>query len=501
VREITKRADDFARWYTDVVIKTELVDYGPVKGTMIIRPYGYEIWEIIRAELDRRIKAKGHKNAYFPLFIPKSFIDKEAKHIEGFAPELALVTHVGDEKLAEPLAVRPTSETVICFAFAKWLNSYKDLPILINQWANVVRMEKTTRPFLRTTEFLWQEGHTLHESQTEAEKHTLDMLEVYVDFFKEILAIDALYGQKTESEKFAGAHTSYTIETITQDGKALQSGTSHYLAQNFSVPFDIKYLSRANKHEYPHQTSWGVSTRMMGALIMAHSDDNGLVLPPNVAPLQVRVIPVASHKEGVKEKCAELVETLVKKGIRADADFSDNTPGFKFAQAEMLGIPIRIELGPKDIENGQFVLVKRIGGVCEKSIQQGDKGNKGKTEKDDKPKKEKKIIPLSKAATQVSKALKEVQNFLYTQNKNLLSKKTIEVDTLEKLGGAVESGQFAKTNWCGLNACEEVVKQKYAASARAIPLDIALDKKFKPKKACAICGKPAVTVVIFAKAY
>ncbi|MEG2540975.1 MAG: proline--tRNA ligase, partial [Clostridia bacterium] len=320
VQDIADMKVDFPQWYTDVILKTQLVDYGPVKGTMVIRPYGYEIWEHIQDELNVRFKATGHKNAYFPLLIPLSFLTKEAEHVEGFAPEAALVTHVGDVELEEKLVVRPTSETIICSMYAKWVQSYRDLPVLINQWANVVRWEKTTRPFLRTSEFLWQEGHTLHITEEEAREETLKMLEVYREFMQNVLAIDVLVGRKTEKEKFAGAVDTFSMEAIMLDGKSLQSGTSHYLGQNFASAFDIKFLDRDGVLKAPFQTSWGVSTRLIGALIMAHGDQRGLKLPPRVAPVQVVVIPVASHKEGVTEKAKEVVETLKAANVRVELD-------------------------------------------------------------------------------------------------------------------------------------------------------------------------------------
>ena len=360
VKEIADMTADFPQWYTDVVIKTELVDYGPVKGTMVIRPYGYEIWEHIQEELDRRIKATGHKNAYFPLFIPLSYLMKEAEHVEGFAPEAALVTHVGNTELEEKLVVRPTSETIICDMYSKWVQSYRDLPMLINQWANVVRWEKTTRPFLRTSEFLWQEGHTLHATEEEAREETLRMLEVYREFMQNVLAIDVLTGVKTDKEKFAGAVDTYTMEAIMLDGKSLQAGTSHYLGKNFASAFEIKYLDRDGKLKNPYQTSWGVSTRLIGALIMAHGDQRGLKLPPRVAPVQAVVIPVAQHKEGVLEKAREIAAQLVKAGVRAETDERDQSVGWKFNEWEMKGAPLRIEIGPRDIENGVAVYLSLI---------------------------------------------------------------------------------------------------------------------------------------------
>ena len=359
VQEIADINENFPQWYTDVVLKTELVDYGPVKGSMVIRPYGYAIWENIQKELDKRFKETGHKNAYFPMLIPYSFLTREKEHIEGFAPEVALVTHYGEEELPEKLVVRPTSETIICEMYKKWVKSYRDLPVLINQWANVFRCEKTTRPFLRTSEFLWQEGHTLHRTHEEAEEETFKMLNVYAEFMENVLATPVLTGKKTEKEKFAGANATYGMEAMMLDGKSLQAGTSHDLGCNFAKGFEIKYLDKDGELKFPYQTSWGVSTRLIGALIMAHGDQRGLALPPRVAPIQVIVIPVASHKEGVIEKAEELYKELMAAGIRAEKDFTDNTPGWKFNEWEMKGVPLRIEQGPRDIENGVVQIVRR----------------------------------------------------------------------------------------------------------------------------------------------
>ncbi len=359
VQEIADIDADFAGWYTDVVIKTEMVDYGPVKGTMVIRPYGYAVWENIQRQLDDRIKATGHKNTYFPMFIPYSFLSKEAEHVEGFAPEVAIVTHFGKEELSEKLVVRPTSETIICHMFAKWVQSYRDLPVLVNQWANVVRCEKTTRPFLRTSEFLWQEGHTLHATEEEAMEETLKMLGVYEEFMKNVLAIPVITGRKSENEKFAGAGATYTMEAMMLDGKSLQAGTSHYLSQNFSKAFDIKFLDRDGTLKHPYQTSWGVSTRLMGALIMAHGDRRGLALPPRVAPIQVIIVPVAAHKEGVLDKAYEIRDELLNSGVRVEIDTRDQSVGWKFNEWEMKGVPLRIEIGPRDIENGVVMTSRR----------------------------------------------------------------------------------------------------------------------------------------------
>ncbi|MEG2014153.1 MAG: proline--tRNA ligase, partial [Clostridia bacterium] len=365
VKEIADMTVDFPQWYTDVVLKTELTDYGPVKGTMVIRPYGYAIWENIQADLNKRFKETGHKNAYFPMLIPQSLLQKEAEHVEGFAPEVAVVTHAGGEKLAEPLIIRPTSETIICSMFSKWIGSYRDLPLKINQWANVVRWEKTTRPFLRTSEFLWQEGHTLHATREEAIDETMTMLRLYKAFAEEFLAMPVIIGKKSEKERFAGAESTYGMEAMMLDGKSLQAGTSHHFGQNFTKAYDIQYLDKDGARKYAWETSWGVSTRLIGALIMAHGDQRGLVLPPKVAPIQVIVIPIAVHKEGVIDKCNEVIAQLDKAGIRVEGDFTDNSAGWKFNQWEMKGVPIRMEIGPRDIENGVVTVSRRD--TCEKS--------------------------------------------------------------------------------------------------------------------------------------
>lgn len=366
VKEIADINADFPQWYTDVVIKTGLADYGPTKGSMVIRPYGYAIWENIQRELDARFKATGHKNAYFPLLIPMSLLQKEAEHVEGFAPEVATVTRAGSNELAEPLVVRPTSETIICDMYSRWIQSYRDLPLKINQWANVVRWEKTTRPFLRTSEFLWQEGHTVHATREEAEKETLDILYLYADFARDCLAMPVLIGQKTEKEKFAGAEETYGMEAMMQDGKSLQAGTTHHFGDKFARAYDIQFLDRDGTHKYAWQTSWGVSTRLIGALIMAHGDARGLILPPAVAPVQAIVLPIAIHKAGVEEAARSVIDRLVAAGVRCEGDFSDQTPGWKFNEWEMKGVPLRLEIGPRDIENGVVTVVRRDNG--EKSV-------------------------------------------------------------------------------------------------------------------------------------
>ena len=470
VTQIADIEKNFSQWYTDVVLKTELVDYGPVKGTMVIRPYGYAIWENIQKDLDARFKKTGAKNAYFPLLIPMSFFTKEAEHVEGFAPEVAVVTHAGGAKLEEPLAVRPTSETVIGTMYAKWIKSYRDLPVIMNQWCNVMRWEKTTRPFLRTSEFLWQEGHTVHATEEEAIEETMKMLEVYKTFAEETLAIPVITGQKTEKEKFAGADATYAIEAMMLDGKSLQSGTSHYLGQNFSKAFDIKFLDKDGKLKNGYTTSWGVSTRLIGALIMAHGDQRGLVLPPKVAPIQVIIVPIASHKGGVIEKAQEIESLLVSKGIRAEVDTRDMSPGWKFNEWEMKGVPVRVEIGPRDIENNQAVVVRR-------------------------DTLEKEIISLDNFADKVSEILDIEQKAMLEKSRKRRDAKIIEADTMEGIIKGVDGQNFVKAGWCGCRECEEKLKEESGITARVM-----CDEEGVPEK-CAICGKPAKHKVVFARAY
>ena len=471
VKEITDMNEDFPQWYTDVILKSELVDYGPVKGTMVIRPYGYEIWEIIQRELDNRIKATGHKNAYFPLFIPESFLMKEAEHVEGFAPEACLVTHVGKEKLTENLVVRPTSETIICDMYSKWINSWRDLPVLINQWANVVRWEKTTRPFLRTSEFLWQEGHTVHRTAEEAEEETLKMLGVYEEFMHTVLAIPVLTGRKTDKEKFAGADATYSMEAMMHDGKSLQAGTSHNLGQNFAKAFDIKFLDKDNTHKYPYQTSWGTTTRLIGALIMVHGDQRGLKLPPMVAPVQTVIIPIATFKEGVLDKAQGIYEELKNAGIRTELDNRDNSPGWKFNEWEMKGAPLRLEIGPKDIEAG----------VCQ--IARRDTS-------------EKLTVKLEDVVVTVKKLLKEIQENMFNQAKEFLYSHITVVNNMEELLAAVNNKHFAKAMWCGDRACEEKIKEFAQATSRVMPFD-----QTEVGERCVCCNKKAKKVIYFARAY
>ncbi len=469
VKDIADIETDFPQWYTDVVLKTKLVDYGPVKGTMVIRPYGYAIWENIQRELDKRFRATGHQNAYFPMLIPESYLKKEAEHVEGFAPEVAVVTHAGGEKLAEPLVIRPTSETIIGEMYSKWLQSYRDLPILVNQWANVVRWEKTTRPFLRTSEFLWQEGHTVHATEEEAMEETMKMLGVYKEFAETCLAIPVFTGRKTEKEKFAGAVATFGMEAMMHDGKSLQAGTSHYLGQNFAKAFDIQFLDKDGTHKYGYTTSWGVSTRLIGALIMAHGDQRGLVLPPVVAPVQAILIPIAAKKEGVLEAVAALRERLAAADIRVDSDVSDNSPGWKFNEWEMKGVPLRIELGPRDIEAGKMVLVRR--------------DTHEKIEAD-----------LANAETVVKELLAKIQKNLYELAKQNKERRVVTATNMDEILAGVENGNFVKAGWCGCRECEDKIKEKTAASSRVIA-------EGETAETCACCGKKAEKVVYFARAY
>ena len=470
VKDIADINENFAQWYTDVVLKTELVDYGPVKGTMVIRPYGYAIWENIQKDMDRRFKETGSQNAYFPLLIPMSFFTKEAEHVEGFAPEVAVVTHAGGSKLEEPLAIRPTSETVIGTMYAKWIQSYRDLPVIMNQWCNVMRWEKTTRPFLRTSEFLWQEGHTVHATEEEAMEETMQMLQVYKDFMEQTLALPVFTGRKTEKEKFAGAVATFGLEAMMLDGKSLQSGTSHYLGQNFSKAFDIKFLDKDSKQKYGYTTSWGTSTRMIGAVIMAHGDQRGLVLPPRIAPIQVVIVPIAAHKGGVIEKAKELEDMLTKAGVRAQTDTRDMSPGWKFNEWEMKGVPVRIEIGPRDIENNQVMVARRDN-------------------------LEKQPISMDNLADTIVALLDTVQKDLFIKSKANRDKRVVEADSLEGILAGVENKNFVKAGWCGCRECEDKVKEFAQATARVM-----CDEEGVPEK-CAICGKEAKHKVIFARAY
>ncbi len=471
VKEIADINADFPQWYTDVVIKTGLADYGPTKGSMIIRPYGYAIWENIQRELDARFKATGHKNAYFPLLIPMSLLQKEAEHVEGFAPEVATVTRAGSNELAEPLVVRPTSETIICDMYSRWIQSYRDLPLKINQWANVVRWEKTTRPFLRTSEFLWQEGHTVHATREEAEKETLDILHLYADFARDCLAMPVLIGQKTEKEKFAGAEETYGMEAMMQDGKSLQAGTTHHFGDKFARAYDIQFLDRDGTHKYAWQTSWGVSTRLIGALIMAHGDARGLILPPAVAPVQAIVLPIAIHKAGVEEAARSVIDRLVAAGVRCEGDFSDQTPGWKFNEWEMKGVPLRLEIGPRDIENGVVTVVRRDNG-------------------------EKSVVKNEELEGVIKCLLSDVHESMYRKAEAFRDSRIKEAHTLDELKKYLDEGNFVKAMWCGSQECELKVKELMQATIRIMPFDqTPIDDK------CIADGSPAKKLVIFARAY
>lgn len=472
VKDVADINENFPQWYTDVVIKTQLVDYGPVKGTMVIRPYGYAVWENIHKELDARFLATGHENAYFPMFIPYSFLQREAEHVEGFAPEVALVTHIGNTELPEKLVVRPTSETIICEMYAKWIQSYRDLPVLINQWANVVRWEKTTRPFLRTSEFLWQEGHTVHATEDEAKEETLKMLEVYREFAENVLAIPVYVGKKSQKEKFAGAVATYGMEAMMLDGKSLQAGTSHYLGQNFAKVFDIKFLDKDGTQKNPYQTSWGVSTRLIGAVIMAHGDERGLVLPPKVAPTQVIIVPIASHKPGVVESAEALKNELLAKGIRAKVDNRDQSAGWKFNEWEMKGVPLRLELGPRDIENGVVTAVSRLST-------------------------EKVTVSREGIADTVIAKLETIHSDMLERARSFRDAHTKIVKNFDELTEAIENKNFALGDWCEDPECEKLVKEKLSATTRVMPLD----GHTVNGGVCCICGKKAKTSVYFAKSY
>ncbi|NLJ90168.1 MAG: proline--tRNA ligase [Clostridiales bacterium] len=470
VEEITSMEEDFAQWYTDVVKKAELVSYSSVKGCMIIRPYGYAIWENIQKEMDSRFKETGVENVYMPMFIPESLLQKEKDHVEGFAPEVAWVTHGGQEKLQERLCVRPTSETLFCDHYSEVIQSYRDLPKLYNQWCSVVRWEKTTRPFLRSTEFLWQEGHTAHATAEEAEERTIQMLNVYADFCEKVLAIPMIKGQKTEKEKFAGAHQTYTIEALMHDGKALQSGTSHNFGDGFARAFDIQYTDKNNNLQYVHQTSWGVSTRIIGAIIMVHGDNSGLVLPPRIAPTQVMIIPIAQHKEGVLDKAYELKDTL--KSFRVKVDDSDKSPGWKFSEQEMRGIPIRIEIGPRDIEANQAIIARRDTG-------------------------EKITVSLDNIEEEVNNILEKMQVDMLEKARNHRDANTSTVTSYDEFKDVIENKQgFVKAMWCGDLACEEKIKEDTGATSRCIPFE-----QEQIADTCVCCGKEAKHMVYWGKAY
>lgn len=472
VDQITSMDEDFAKWYTDICKKADLIDYSSVKGCMIIRPYGYAIWELIQKNLDGRFKETGHENVYMPMFIPESLLNKEKEHVEGFAPEVAWVTHGGSEPLQERLCVRPTSETLFCEHYANIIKSYRDLPKLYNQWCSVVRWEKTTRPFLRSREFLWQEGHTMHATAEEAEEETIRMLNIYADFHEKDLAIPVIKGRKTESDKFAGAEATYAIEALMHDGKALQAGTSHYFGDGFAKAFDIKYTDRDNKLKYPHQTSWGVTTRMIGGIIMTHGDNNGLVLPPAVAPVQVVIIPVQQHKEGVLEAANALANRL-RSRFRVKVDASDNSPGWKFSEYEMKGVPLRIEIGPRDIAEGKCVSVKRYN-------------------------REKNFESLENIEETVARRLDEIRDGMYEKALENRQRRTYDCTTLDEIRDSIKNGGdgLVMAMWCGDEECEDRVKAETGVGSRCIPFE---QKHISDK--CVCCGKPAKHMVCWAIAY
>jgi prolyl-tRNA synthetase len=476
---LTSQNEDFSKWYNEIVQKADLADYSPVRGSMVIKPYGYTLWERIRDELDRRFKETGHVNAYFPLFIPMSFLEKESDHVEGFSPELAVVTHGGGSKLEEPLVVRPTSETIIGHMYAKWIQSYRDLPVLINQWANVVRWEMRTRLFLRTTEFLWQEGHTAHATRQEAEEETLRMLDVYTDFAVKEAAIPVIPGRKSESEKFAGAVASYTIEAMMKDGKALQSGTSHFLGQNFAKAFDIRFLDESNEQQHVWTTSWGVSTRMVGAVVMAHGDDQGLILPPRLAPVQVVTVPIwrkDEERDAVIEAAEQIRRRLVAApvSLRVELDRREGlSPGWKFNDWEMRGVPLRIEIGPRDIANRNVMVARR-----------DMPGREGKV-----------LLPMAEIEARIPSMLESVQRSIYDRALAFRDSHTTDVTSYDELKEAIETG-FARAWWDGSAEDEARIKDETRATVRCIPID-------QPggSGTCVYTGRPATEVAIFGRAY
>ena len=470
VEAITSMEEDFTQWYTDVVKKADLIDYTSVKGCMVFKPAGYAIWENIQKELDARFKATGVENVYLPMFIPESLLQKEKDHVEGFAPEVAWVTHGGLEPLQERMCVRPTSETLFCDFYAKDIQSYRDLPKVYNQWCSVVRWEKETRPFLRSREFLWQEGHTAHATAEEAEERTEQMLHLYADFCEEVLAIPVIRGRKTDKEKFAGAEATYTIEALMHDGKALQSGTSHNFGDGFAKAFGIQYTDKENKLQYVHQTSWGMTTRLIGAVIMVHGDNSGLVLPPKIAPTQVMIIPIAQHKEGVLDKAYELKSRLGD--FRVKVDDSEKSPGWKFSEAEMRGIPVRIELGPKDIEANQAVLVRR-------------------------DTREKQIVALDALETEVAKVLETMQKEMLERARAHRDSHTYTAVNYDEFKDIVANKPgFVKAMWCGDRACEDKIKEETTATSRCMPFN-----QEKVSDVCVCCKKPAKAMVYWGKAY
>ncbi len=474
VTAITPKSEDFSRWYTEIIRRAELADYAPMKGMMVIRPYGYAIWENIQRFLDNRIKETGHTNAYFPLFIPETLLQKETEHLEGFSPEVAWVTHGGEEELEERLAVRPTSEAIIGNMYSKWIKSWRDLPVLINQWANIVRWEKVTRPFLRTTEFLWQEGHTAHETFEEAEKETLMILDLYKEFVETELAIPVVSGKKTARERFAGALETYAIEALMSDGKALQMGTSHNLGQHFSKVFNIRFEDRDQKLQYVWQTSWGVSTRLVGSVIMSHGDDSGLKIPPRIAPDQIVIIPISlgNWKQDVLPKAQELEQELKKEGWRVKLDAREEfTPGWKFSEYELRGIPLRIEIGPRDIKNNQAIVVRRDTMAKES-------------------------VSLDSLKIKIPQILSDIQNSMLAKARKFQAENTHEVDNYQDFKSVLESKRgFLKTFWCGNQDCEDKIKEETMATIRVVPLEQ------KEKGKCVLCQADAGQWVLFARAY
>ncbi len=472
VEAITSREENFAQWYTDVVKKAELMQYSSIKGFMVYKPLGYAIWENIQKNLDAMFKETGVENVYMPMLIPESLLQKEADHVEGFAPEVAWVTQGGTEPLQERLAVRPTSETLFCDLYSNIVQSYRDLPKVYNQWCSVVRWEKTTRPFLRSSEFLWQEGHTAHATAEDAEERTIQMLNVYADFCENYLAIPVVKGRKTDKEKFAGAESTYTIETLMHDGKALQSGTSHNFGDGFARAYDITYTDKNNQLQYVHQTSWGVSTRLIGAIIMVHGDDSGLVLPPRIAPTQVMIIPIRQSAEGVLEAAGKMLDSLKAAGLSAKLDDSEKSPGWKFSEQEMRGIPLRVEIGPKDLEAGQCVLVRR-------------------------DTREKISCPIDELADKVKEVLEQEQNDMLARAKEFLDTHFSDATNYEEFCKAVEEKPgFIRAMWCGDVACEEKIKEDTTATSRCMPFE-----QEQISDVCVCCGKPAKKLVYWGKAY
>ena len=472
VKEITNIEENFAKWYTDIVIKADLADYTDTKGCIAIKPYGYAIWENIQKYADKQFKKSGVKNIYLPVLIPESLLNKEQDHVEGFAPEVAWVTIGGQEVLEERLCIRPTSETMFSTLYSKWTKSWRDLPMVYNQWCNVLRWEKETRPFLRSREFLWQEGHTVHSTPEEAKERTIQMLNIYADIIENLLAIPVIKGKKTEKEKFAGAEETYTVETLMHDGRALQAGTSHYFGQNFAKPFNIKFNNKEGKEEYAYQTSWGISTRLIGATIMAHGDNRGLKLPPKVAPIQAVIIPISMQKKGVKEKAEELRNILEEK-YRIECDTRENyTPGYKFNEWEMKGVPVRIEIGPKDIENGECILVRRD------TLQ-------------------KITVKLEKIETKLGEILENIQKNMYNECRKNMEKRTSIANNLEEFIEKININQgFIKTMWCGKQECEDKIKDLTGAHSRCMPFE-----QEQIGKKCVCCGAPAKIYMVWGRQY